>query len=319
VIFALLLLAAGPNLTVTVKAPERLVPGMQPWLTWAAEVLPGLHPTQLKRTLRPIDPLDPATWPKGARSKTHTYRGDDQAWLALVDGGPPEVWPLPIPRHLPTRSGPVGVRLDPVPGWGGLQGNLDPQPQTLAYDLDLKPENDSFTNLYVPRGVSKRFMEHPGAVGEWVGSGLSWGPIEGGVQVLLLEDGSLLVALRPGRGRILELEAQLAAARLQSRRLGEGLVTGWVSDPSVLEGVGPAIGARGGHAVSAWVTPHRLLTSLARRSRLDGPRPKGAEVALVELAYGRALAGLERVELALDRTAKGLRARGKWVRREKNP
>ncbi len=318
-IFALLLLAAEPNLTVTVKAPERLVPALQPWLTWAAEVLPGLHPTSLKRTLRPIDPLDPSTWPKGAGSKTHTYRGDQQAWLALVDGAPPESWPQVIARPLPTRPGRVGVRVDPVPGWGALQGNLDPQPQTLAYDLELKPENESFTNLYVPRGVSKTWVWHPEVVGEWVGSGVAWGPIEGGVQVLLLADGSLLVALKPGRGRILEVEAKLAAARLQSRRLGEVLVTGWLSDPSVLEAVGPAIGARGGHAASAWVTPYRLLASLSRRALLDGPRPKGAEVAIVELAYGRAFAGLSRVELGLDRTARGVRARGKWVRREKNP
>lgn len=318
-IWALMLLAAEPNLTVTVKAPERLVPALSPWLTWAGEVLPGLHPTRLKRTLRPIDPLDPATWPKGAGSRTHTYRGNEEAWWALVDGAEPESWPQRIARPLPTRPGRIGVRLDPVPGWGALQGNLDPSPETMAYDLELKPENDSFTNLYVPRGVSDRKVGHPDVVGEWVGSGLASGPIEGGAQVLLLQDGSLVVALVPGRGRILEVEAQLAAARLQSRRLGEVLVTGWLSDPSVLEAVGPATGPRVGHAASAWVTPHRLLASLSRRALLEGPRPKGAEVAIVELAYGRALAGLERVELALDRTAKGLRARGKWVRREKNP
>lgn len=318
-IVGLLLLAAAPNLTVSIKAPERVVPALRPWLSWAGEVLPGLHPSRLQRTLRPIDPLDPGTWPKGAGLKTHTFKGAEAAWWAVVDGDPPEDWPTPSPRHLPTRRGPVGVRLDPVPGWGALQGNLDPQPQTLSYDLELKPENDSFTNLYVPRGVSKRFVWHPETVGEWVGSGLAWGPIEGGVQVLLLADGSLLVALIPGRGRILEVEAKLAAARLQSRRVGEVLVTGWLSEPSVLDAVGPAIGDRGGHAASAWVTPHRLLASLSRRALLEGPRPKGAEVAIVELAYGRAVAGLERVELALDRTAKGVRARGKWVRREKNP
>lgn len=318
-IFALLLLAAEPNLTVSIKAPERVVPALRPWLSWAGEVLPGLHPTRLQRTLRPIDPLDPQTWPKGTGTKTQTFVGDQGAWWALVDGAPPEAWPRPTSRHLPTRPGPIGLRLDPVPGWGALQGNLDPQPQVLSYDLELKPENDPFTNLYVPRGVSRRVVGHPDAVGEWVGAGLAWGPIEDGLQVLLLEDGSLVVALRPGRGRISEVETKLAAARLQSRRLGEVLVTGWLSSPSVLEGVALAAGERGRHAASAWVTPHRLLASLSRRALLEGPRPRGAEVALVELAYGRALAGLSRVELALDRTAKGVRARGKWVRREKNP
>lgn len=324
----ILLLAALPELTVTVRTPAQTMPALRPWFLWAGGAVPGLHPVGLARALAPIDPFTPATWPATRAEGPLTLTGKGEAWLAFLDRNPPETWPTVRPRPLPGRSA-VTVRATGS-AEGDAQADLELNGEVLSFDGRITLHNREVIESGVGERPTARLGQHPDAVLDAV---LVTRPAElarvlglggaanlgGRVQVLLLADGALLLGVVPARGRLNVLEAELAQARLQTHRLGEGVFTGWPTDPSQLEALGPAPRGTRPHGASLWVTPRRLLASLARRAQAPGPRPKESEVAMLEFALGEVFRGLERLELHLDRSAGAVRVRGWAALGQKNP